>query len=254
MLASSLVVTWALVATSPLPLVAVDAGHGGEHDGALGICGAKEKDLTLAISVELARLLEASERARVLLVRTDDETLELAERSVRANSAKAQLLVSIHANSGSKPEHHGVETFFLSRGAADKRALQVAKRENGGVLPAEQATTSTLDSILAGLSLNAAHLESQRLAFKLQEALKTDLAARGRGVMQAPFIVLMGAEMASALVEVGFMTNPEECTNLANADHQSKVAQALARAILAHLASEHELLARNDAGPAGSTR
>ena len=251
MLGGSLVAFSLLVAASPLPLVAIDAGHGGEHDGALGICGAKEKDLTLAISVELARLLEASEKAHAFLVRTTDETVELAERSSRANIAKAQLLVSIHANSGSKPEHHGVETFFLSRGAADKRALQVAQRENGGVVPAQQVATSTLDSILAGLSLNAAHLESQRLAFKLQEALKTDLAARGRGVMQAPFIVLMGAEMASALVEVGFVTNPDECTNLANAEHQGKVAQALAGAILAHLASENELLAKNDVDPAG---
>ncbi len=237
----------ALVLTaSPLPLIVVDAGHGGAQDGAVGICGAKEKDVTLGIATELARILVASGKTRVLLTRADDATIDLKERARFANDSGADLFVSVHANSGSHERSHGIETYFLSRTMSDRRIAKLVARENetSKVEVAKDETTRVLDN----LSLSASHGESARFAERLHTMLTRELGLPGRrGVLQAPFFVLLAARMPAVLVETGFLTNNDECKRLASLEHQESLAKVIAGAILLHVAREELAVAK----PAG---
>lgn len=241
---------WALVAyltltsapggtpTPALPLVAVDPGHGGEQLGAVGVCGLREKDLTLAVSLELERLLVASGRARVLLTRRGDDLVELEERVRVANAARADLLLSVHGNAAPGENAHGVETYFVSRKAADKRIEQLAIIENDGVL--ERPVKGTLGRIFESLRVQASAAESLRFAKLVQASVSQRLEAYNRGVMQAPFFVLRMVDMASVLVELGFLTHPADCERLAQLEAQRRIAQGLAAAVLAHLSTSLE--------------
>lgn len=220
-----------------LPVVAIDAGHGGTQEGATGVCGIREKDVTLSLAQRVDAILHQSGLARPLLIRALDETVGLTERSARANAAEAALFVSIHANASPSPTARGIETFFLSNRAATGRLAHLADRENDGIaMPVVDTHNTALQRILLGLSLDAAHSESQALALKVQSVLSEHLHSRGRGVLQAPFMVLLGAQMAAVLVEVGFLTHPDECALLASEEHQDAIAEAIATAVLAHLA------------------
>jgi N-acetylmuramoyl-L-alanine amidase len=122
---------WALLASpagAELPLVVIDPGHGGELDGAVGVCGAREDEVTLSIAREMAAVLGASGQARVLLTRQADLNVPLEERSAIANAAGAALFISVHANASTRAESRGLETYFLSQRAADRRAALVAAR------------------------------------------------------------------------------------------------------------------------------
>ena len=234
-----------LVGIAPLPVVAIDAGHGGTQEGATGICGIQEKNVTLALAQRVDAILRQSGLAAPLMVRQGDETLALNERAARANAAEAALFVSIHANASPSVTARGIETFFLSNRAATGRLAHLADRENDGIaMPVLETHNAALQRILLGLSLDAAHSESQALALKVQTVLSDRLHSRGRGVLQAPFMVLLGAQMAAVLVEVGFLTHPEECALLAAADHQDAIAEAIATAVLAHLAIHSRALAQ----------
>ena len=234
-----------LTARLALPIVAIDAGHGGLHDGATGVCGLVEKDVTLKLAERTAAILTASRLATPLLLRHGDETLGLTERATRAQEGGAALLISIHANASPSPQARGIETFFLSNQAASGRLQHLADRENEGIrAPPHRSHDVALERILHGLSLDAAHSESQQLALTTQQVLSKRLGNRGRGVLQAPFMVLLGASMAAVLVEVGFLTHPQECVLLASPTHQETIAEALATAALAHLATQGGTLAR----------
>lgn len=224
--------------TAPLPVVALDAGHGGTQTGALGICGMVEKDLTLTLAQQVAAILTQSKRARPVLTRSRDATVGLTERSQLANAAGATLFLSIHGNASPNTTVRGIETYFLSNRAATGRIEHLANRENDGEAMPAPREDPTLQRILQGLSLDAAHLESQRFAVAVQRTLGERLPNHGRGVLQAPFVVLVNTRMAAALVEVGFLTQPDECQLLASAGYQDTLAQALAAAILAHLAND----------------
>lgn len=238
---------WALMATAtavPLsevvldpPLVAIDAGHGGDYAGAVGVCGLREKDLTLAIAMRLQRVLAKSGVARPLLVRRTDSNPSLTQRAERANVARAMLLVSIHANASPSRGPHGVETFFLSNHAASGRVARLVARENDDdrTYATTDGSDAALQKVLAGLTLDAAHTESQALAMQVQSVLGSRVNSRARGVLQAPLHILRAARMAAVLVEVGFLSNPRECARLKKARHQQTIAEALAAAIVAHL-------------------
>jgi N-acetylmuramoyl-L-alanine amidase len=218
-----------------LPVVALDAGHGGLQEGAPGICGVAEKDVTLALARRTAAYIDATGQTRAYLVRQGDETLRLQQRADRAQRNGASVFVSIHANASPDPRVAGIETFFLSYGRASQRLLQLAHRENDGVDAPTATHIDPLSHILQGMSLDAAHNESQRLALRLQQTLQLRLKTRGRGVLQAPFMVLGAARMAAVLVEVGFITHPAECRRLASNAYQDRVARALAAGIVAHI-------------------
>ena len=217
-------------------VVVLDPGHGGTQEGAVGICDLKEKDVTLHISIELARLLNTSGKARAILTRTTDKTLGLRERTRLANRAKAHLFVSIHANASTTSKGYGIETYFLSQQSSDKQSAQTALRENEGLTPTLPKEQESIDFILKQMTHNAAHRQSQQLAIHFETILKQSLHSRGRGVLQAPFVVLLEAEMPAVLVEVGFLSNPEECEQISDPKYQAKIAQALSTAIISHLA------------------
>lgn len=215
------------------PLVVIDPGHGGAQQGAQGVCGLAEKDLTLKLAQTLEQLLLGTGHARVLLTRRDNTDLSLERRAQLANDERAQLFLSIHANAAEDTSSEGVETFFLAARAQNGRILKIVDRENqGGV------RTSSVGDILSSLRLSFAHQESQRFAMALQSTLARELRTRSRGVRQAPFAVLAAARVPAALVEVGFLTHPEECERLRSTAYQLKVTKLIARAVLVTLAGQ----------------
>ncbi len=234
---SPLIVALVLSAAGPknLPLIVIDPGHGGEHDGAHGICGLTEKDVVLSIAKEVADLLRHSGLVTARLTRSDDSDIPLEARAELANSLGARLFISIHANASPNTAARGIETFFLSSDSANRELQKLVERENGGSGQKRPAQSSGVDSILASLRLGASHHESQKLALSIQSQLAGRFGEQERGVLQAPFVVLRHAQMPSVLVEVGFLTHPDECENLATKSYRREISQGIAVALLLNL-------------------
>jgi N-acetylmuramoyl-L-alanine amidase len=215
--------------------IVVDPGHGGAESGALGPGGVQEKDLTLQLARDLTARLEQRLPVRVVLTRSDDSTLPLDTRTAIANQNKADLFISIHLNSSLGSGAHGAETYFLSSQASDTRAASAAAAENtlaptGATGPGVQENQD-LQLILWDLAQSHHLAESQRFAGLVQAELNEALQLKDRGVKQAPFRVLMGAAMPAVLVEVGFLSNPDEETKLQNPAYRAELVDALVRAV-----------------------
>lgn len=216
--------------------IVLDPGHGGTETGAIGSRATQEKDLTLALAQLVKSKLESRVAARVVLTRSEDQTLALSDRSSIANQYKADLFVSIHLNSSRGSTAFGAETYFLSVQASDERAAAAAAAENASPSrapnagPADEAAAE-LELLLWDLAQTRHLARSQRLASLIQEELNTALGLRDRGVKQAPFRVLMGAAMPAVLVEFGFLSNPDEEARLADATYRGQLADALVAAI-----------------------
>jgi N-acetylmuramoyl-L-alanine amidase len=220
------------------PVVFIDAGHGGKMGGAVGVKGEPEKNVTLQIARRLRDALQKRLSATVLLTRDADVDVDLYERMAKANAAKAQVFVSVHCNAMPlgpvRGGARGVETYFLSAEATGEQAARVAARENAEAHK-QQASGDTLAGILADLAQTEAHHDASALAYAVHQRLVKDLGAADRGVHQAPFIVLMGAQMPAILVEVGFITSPLEGVWLSDKAYQEKIADALVDGIAAYL-------------------
>lgn len=219
--------------TTDLPgvrTIVLDPGHGGKEVGAIGANGLMEKDVTLAICRKLAELLQNKLGVRVILTRYDDAQVPLEERTSIANQYKADLFLSIHLNAAVIRGARGAETYFLSLEASDELAKKAAELENSNAGGAA-APSDELNLILWDLAQQEYLKESSRLAEMIQEEMNRLGNIQNRGVKQAPFRVLLGATMPAALVEVGFISNPEEETQLASADFQNGVATALVGAV-----------------------
>jgi N-acetylmuramoyl-L-alanine amidase len=215
--------------TGPETIV-LDPGHGGSDTGAVGPGGVREKDVTLALARRLAAALRSRLPVRVVLTRDEDAELPLAVRAAIGNQLEADLFLSLHLNSSYGRSARGTETYFLSLEASDERAAEAAAAANAANGGAPDPTTD-LQLILWDMA-QAQHLaESQQLAKLVQEELNSALGLRDRGVKQAPFTVLMGAAMPAVLVELGFLSNPEEEERLADPAHQTALTDALVRAI-----------------------
>ncbi len=214
--------------------VMIDPGHGGEDRGARGSGGLLEKDLVLDVSKRLARLLE-KQGLEPRLTRTEDHFVSLEKRSAVANQAQADLFVSIHANAAPTPTPRGVETFFLSLEASDEASSRLAARENASFRQPRSGKPSgdSLNWLLHDMSSNETMHESDRFAKLADRELSRLGPVPSRGVKQAPFRVLMGAQMPSVLVEIGFMSNPAEENALRDARRREAIARALARAVVA---------------------
>lgn len=223
----------ALPAGGPRTVV-IDPGHGGADQGAKGPGGLLEKDVALGLARKLRAAIVNNLGLQVFLTREGDVDLSLDQRTAIANNYKADLFISIHANSSRAQGAHGSEVYFLSYQASDDESRRVAQAEGaleglGGAVQAEP--DSDLALILWDMA-QAEHLEeSSALASRLQEALAEVTGSQGRGVKQAPFVVLVGAAMPAVLVEVAFISNPEEEKLLASDPWQQRVAQALMRGI-----------------------
>ena len=218
----------------PLRVIALDAGHGGHDPGAIGSSGLQEKDVVLDVTKRLARLIEGELGVKALLTRSNDEFIPLRERTSFANSRKADLFLSIHANAHRVSASEGVETYFLSSEASDNEARQVAALENG-VIELEpgnkQANPDFLKSILWDLAQSDFQKESSRFAETLLDSLTQVLRIPNRGVKQAGFYVLGGAAMPAVLVEIGFLTNRKEERKLMDPSYRDKIARTLFRGV-----------------------
>jgi len=222
------------------PLIVVDPGHGGSQEGALSPTGLKEKSVALELAVKVKAALEKTVKAKVRLTREKDALVHLNERVKWANEQKPDVFVSIHANSMPtkklRLKTEGIETYFLSAAASGEDAKKVAARENAE-LPqvAKGPGGDTLSFILADLQRSETHADSSRLAYLVHERLIAASQATDRGVQQAPFFVLMGLEAPAVLIEVGFISHPEEGQRLAQTEYQLKLAQAIADGVQAFL-------------------
>lgn len=209
--------------------IVLDPGHGGKEVGAIGAGGLMEKDATLAICMKLSELLQNKLGARVILTRYDDTLVSLDDRTALANQYKADLFLSVHLNAAVIRGARGAETYFLSLEASDELARKAAELENrnsGGT-----DSSSDLNLILWDLAQQDYMRESSRLAEVIQEEMNRLGNIQNRGVKQAPFRVLLGATMPAALVEVAFVSNPDEEAQLQTDAFQQNVATALLTAV-----------------------
>jgi N-acetylmuramoyl-L-alanine amidase len=208
--------------------IVIDAGHGGKDYGASGcIKGIYEKNITLEIAKRLARKVERELHCDVILTRTTDRYLTLEERTAIANTQNADLFISIHANASRDKGAYGLATYYLNL-ATDNDAIRVAARENA----TSTKNISDLESILNDLMRNAKINESSRLAAMVQRQTYLRLEhhysyIRSNGVKQAPFYVLLGAQMPAILVETSFISNPRDCRRLASARYQDELCDGI---------------------------
>jgi N-acetylmuramoyl-L-alanine amidase len=208
--------------------VLVDPGHGGDDRGTADAEGVPEKEITLAVGLRLAARL----RARgfdVRLTREEDVYPSLQERVQMANSWDADLMLSIHCNSAPRKTARGIETYYLSRVASDPRALELASFENA--FDQQQSTGDLLGDLLSEVARGVQEETSGRLAPIFHEHLAGGVGGENRGVRKAPFFVLAGTTMPAFLVELGFMSNPEDAALLRDAGHQDRLAAALASGV-----------------------
>ncbi|MGQ0735480.1 MAG: N-acetylmuramoyl-L-alanine amidase [Acidobacteriota bacterium] len=210
-------------------IVVIDPGHGGEEVGARGPRGTAEKDVTLAIARRLRTLIERSLGLRVFFTRDDDRLVTLDERSAYANSQKADLFVSLHANASLGPTMRGAEVSYLSLDRAEAAARQVAL--SSAVLPTLGGGSRTIDLIPWDTAQVGYLDQSATFAAMVDAALRERVAMSPRPLQAAPFRVLVGANMPAVLVEVGYLSHPDEEGALARASHQDLIAQALLDAI-----------------------
>jgi N-acetylmuramoyl-L-alanine amidase len=211
--------------------IVIDPGHGGHDTGTIGPSGLREKDLVLDIAQKLKKLIEEKLGGEVVLTREDDTFIPLENRTEIANQHQADLFISIHANSSRNKKIRGVETFFLNF-ATSADVEEVAARENA----TSQKTIFELQDLIQKIALKEKVEESREFALNIQKAmsgtlLKSQPQARNRGVKQAPFIVLIGANMPSILAEVSFVSNPADEKLLRSASYRQKVAESLLEGI-----------------------
>jgi N-acetylmuramoyl-L-alanine amidase len=227
-------------------VVVIDAGHGGKDPGKIGPTGLSEKNVTLSVALKLAALLR-DRGFEVHLTRSRDTLIALSDRPHLANQWKknrpATLFVSIHANSGVRGSE-GFETYFLSE-ARTEDERRVAEMENAAVQYEEVSSSKgpALDLLLSGLRNDYYQRASNDFAEVVQRELRQFHPGPNRGVKQAGFRVLVGALMPAVLVEIGFMSHPEEVRLLGTAGFQDKVAFGLARAIGSFFTSHEHLWA-----------
>ena len=213
--------------------IVLDAGHGGEDDGARGARGLVEKELVLDVGQRVAVRLRKSD-LRVVMTRDDDRFVPLEERFAIANDARGDLFISIHANATDNASVRGVETFFLAVDASDEDARRVASRENEafGKSMSLRNLNDPLSAILGDLIVSDYMNESNEFARLAQRGLASEDPRHSRGVKQAPFVVLQGVQMPSSLVEIGFVTNVEDEKLLRTDRARDRIAKALVAAVL----------------------
>jgi N-acetylmuramoyl-L-alanine amidase len=215
------------------PLIVIDAGHGGEDLGAVGVDDVREKEVVLNIAGYLDQLLRERLRARTILTRTRDVFIPLPERTKIANENRADLFISIHANASEFKTASGVETYYLDN-TNDKASLKLADRENLSLQFGGDSNKSANDLgfIMGDLIQNVKLDDSITLAHKLQNSVVDTLGryykgVNNLGVKKAPFFVLVGAHMPCVLVEVSFIDHPMEGKRLSDRKYQKLVAQSL---------------------------
>ncbi len=211
--------------------IVIDPGHGGHDTGTIGPEGLQEKDLVLEVGRRLGKLLQTRLGAEVVYTRKNDTFIPLETRTAIANKERADLFISIHANSSHDPDARGVETYYLNF-TSSPEALEVAARENA----VSEQSIYELGDLVKKIALKEKIEESREFAGDVQESLHSGLAAkspaiRDRGVKKAPFIVLIGANMPSILAEISFVSNPTDEHRLETSEYRQRIAESLYRGI-----------------------
>jgi N-acetylmuramoyl-L-alanine amidase len=232
--------------------IVIDPGHGGKDYGAPGyLKGVNEKNIVLQIARRLAEMIHKQLKCDTIMTRDTDKYISLEERTAIANTQNADLFVSIHTNASPDKRAYGVETYILNL-ATDDEAIRVAAMENA----TSAKNISDLDSILQDLMQNAKVNESTRLASYVQDAMNQKLIKkyndiRNKGIKQAPFYVLLGADMPSILVETSFISNPRECKRLTSARYQNLVCQGIVDGIRRYMEDTNPLAFKQDTAGKG---
>ena len=206
-----------------LARVVIDAGHGGYDTGSIGPAGYMEKELVLDVAERLRGLVHMELGAEVVMTRSDDTFVSLESRTAIANQQEADLFISIHANSSRMRAARGVETYFLNF-TSSPEALETASRENA----ASERSIHELQDLVKRIMLRDKLDESRELARHIQHAMAARKGAgTDRGVKQAPFVVLIGANMPSILAEICFISNPQEEKVVKTTANRQAIAEAL---------------------------
>src|SRR6266404_2603516 len=218
--------------------IVIDAGHGGHDTGTIGPTGLMEKDICLDVALRLGKIIhQRLPGAEVVFTRSDDTFIPLEERTRVANESKADLFISIHANSSHDHAARGIETYYLNlKGSPD--AMEVAARENATA----QESIHDLEDIVKKIARSEKIDESREFAADIQESLakriqKLNKTVKDRGVRKAPFVVLVGADMPSILTEISFLSNPADERLLKNPEHRQRVAEGLYQGMANYLQS-----------------
>jgi N-acetylmuramoyl-L-alanine amidase len=227
-------------AEAPIKRIVIDPGHGGHDTGTISPSGMREKDLVLDVAHKLrAYIKHKYPDVEVLLTRDSDRFIALEERTAIANSRRADLFISVHANASPSRAASGVETYFLSPDRAPQEDASTAARENARVAadkPADKA-----QPIVASVTVGNRVAESRELARYIQSGLVRGIGAASprtaanRGVKHAAFVVLLGAAMPSVLAEVSFLSNPKDDALLQTAQFRDRIAASLFAGLNAYL-------------------
>jgi N-acetylmuramoyl-L-alanine amidase len=216
--------------------IVIDPGHGGHDTGTVGPTGLMEKDLCLDVALRLGKIIEQRlPGTEVIYTREDDTFVPLENRTAIANQARADLFISIHANSSHDQKAGGVETYYLNFSGSSE-AMQVASRENA----LSQSSVHELQDMIKKIARNEKIEESRELATDIQDSLtkrlqRVNQTLRNRGVRKAPFVVLIGANMPSVLSEVSFLSNPTDEQLLKRPENRQGVAEGLYHGVESYL-------------------
>lgn len=211
--------------------IIIDPGHGGKDPGAMAF-GMKEKDIVLDIAKQLAPVIEKELRCQVLLTRNTDIFIPLEERTAIANTENADLFISLHINAHPSAKVRGLETYYLNL-TTNAEAMRVAARENA----TSTHQMSDLQDILSDIMKNSKINESSRLAEQVHNSILSEAVSNGYadiknlGVKQAPFYVLIGAEMPAILIEIAFISNEQDAENLQDTGFVKMLTQEIADGI-----------------------
>jgi N-acetylmuramoyl-L-alanine amidase len=229
--------------------IVIDPGHGGDDPGAIGPHGLQEKDIALSVGKKLGDILAEQPGIKVIFTRDSDIFIPLNERTEIANSKKADLFISVHANASPRKATRGIETYFLNW-TNDEEAMKVAARENKISFRKMEEMQGDLQMILEDLARKNKNEESMKLASNVQNSMIDTLKVNYRGiedlgVKYALFYVLVGAEMPSILVEISFISNHEEERRLSSKQYKEKIAEAIAAGINTYITQSVYIARKN---------
>jgi N-acetylmuramoyl-L-alanine amidase len=230
--------------------IVIDAGHGGHDTGTIGPTGLMEKDLCLDVALRLGKIIQQRlPSADVVLTRSDDTFIPLEERTHIANEAKADMFISIHANSSQDPGARGIETYYLNLKGSPE-AMEVAARENA----TDDQGIHELQDLVKQIARTEKIDESKEFAEDVQDSLakrvqKAARPVRNRGVRKAPFVVLIGADMPSILTEISFLSNPADEKMLKQPEHRQRVAEGIYQGVASYLQNLNSMGANQTNNP-----
>ena len=213
--------------------IIIDPGHGGKDPGSVGYKGTKEKDIVLDVSKRLARKIQKNLRVKTILTRDEDVFIRLQDRTKFANTNEGDLFISIHVNSNESKKPYGFETYLLKPGR-NQEAINVALRENSVIeLEGNKFEQLTDEQLIQATIAQSGFVQySEKFAALIQEEIDKRVQSRNRGVKQAGFYVLMGASMPNVLIELGYISNPNEEKKLNSSSYRDMLATSIYYAIL----------------------